>query len=202
MEKLTGPGPATSGLLYDANYDPELEDLRNQTKNKLFEYNAINPADEASKAKLLREMFGKCGQRFKIESTIHFDYGFNIEIGENFYANINLVILDQAKVTIGDNVFIGPNVGIYTAGHPVDVERRNLGLEYAFPVTIGNNVWIGGGVQIVPGVTIGDNVTIGTGSVVTKDIPSNVVAVGNPCKVLREVRESDKLAFTKPRYNT
>lgn len=200
MEKLTGPGNATSGMLYDANYDVELEELRNQTKIKLFEYNSIHPSKEEEKAAILKSLFHKTGERFKIESTIHFDYGFNIEIGENFYANVNLVILDQAKVTIGNNVFIGPNVGIYTAGHPVDVERRNLGLEYAFPVTIGNNVWIGGGVHIVPGVTIGDGSVIGTGSIVTKDIPSNVVAVGNPCKALRQVNDSDKHAFTTPRY--
>lgn len=200
MEKLTGPGNATSGMLYDANYDMELEELRNHAKIKLFEYNAIHPSKEEEKANILRNLFHKTGKKFKIEGTIHFDYGFNIELGENFYANINLVILDQAKVTFGNDVFIGPNVGIYTAGHPVDIERRNLGLEYALPVKIGNNVWIGGGVQIVPGVTIGDGAVIGTGSVVTKDIPSNFIAVGNPCKVLREVSESDKLAFTKPRY--
>lgn len=199
METLTGYGNATRGLLYDANYDAELIKLRNATKAKLFEYNALHPAKEDEKEAILRGLFGKVGKHLKIESTIHFDYGFNIEIGDNFYANVNLVILDQAKVTFGDNVFIGPNVGIYTAGHPVDVERRNQGLEYALPVKIGNNIWIGGGVQIVPGVTIGDGSVIGTGSVVTKDIPANSVAVGSPCKVMRHVREADKHAFTKPR---
>ena len=112
----------------------------------------------------------------------------NIEIGENFYANVNLVILDGAKVSIGANAFIAPNVGIYTAGHPLDAEQRNRGLEYARPVTIGNNVWIGAGVCILPGVTIGDNTVIGAGSVVTKDIPSNVLAVGNPCRVIKEIK--------------
>ena len=116
--------------------------------------------------------------------------GYNISIGDNFYANHNCVILDEAEVTFGNQVFIGPNVGIYTAGHPIDVERRNKHLEFARPIKIGNNVWIGGNVCILPGVTIGDNVTIGAGSVVTKDIPSNVTAFGNPCKVYKVNEEN------------
>ena len=119
------------------------------------------------------------------------DFGYNIEVGENFYANHGCVILDCAKVTFGDNVFIAPNCGFYTAGHPIDSKRRNAGLEYAHPITVGNNVWFGGGVQVMPGVTIGNNVVIGSGSVVTKDIPDNVVAAGNPCKVLRAITEED-----------
>ena len=115
----------------------------------------------------------------------------SIYIGDNFYANHNLVILDGAKVVIGDNVFIAPNVGIYTAGHPIDVERRLQGLEYAMPVTIGDNVWIGGGVSIIPGVNIGKNSVIAAGSVVIRDIPENVVAAGNPCKVIRKITEKD-----------
>jgi acetyltransferase-like isoleucine patch superfamily enzyme len=109
-------------------------------------------------------------------------------LGENFYANVNLVILDCAKVCIGSNVFIAPNVGLYTAGHPLDVERRNQGLEYARPITLGDNVWIGGGVTVLPGVTIGEGAVIGAGSVVTKDIPAHRVAVGNPCRVVRDNR--------------
>ena len=111
---------------------------------------------------------------------------------ENFYANHNLVILDGAKVTFGDNVFIGPDCGFHTAGHPIDFERRNRGLEYAYSITVGDNVWIGAGVQVMPGVTIGSNVVIGGGSVVVKDIPGNCVAVGNPCKVIRAITEEDK----------
>lgn len=126
-----------------------------------------------------------------IEGPVHCDYGFNIEIGDNFYANVNLVILDGAKVTIGDNVFIAPNTGIYTAGHPLEKDLRNQGLEYAKPVHIGNNVWIGAGVSIMPGVTIGDDTVIGAGSVVTRSIPSGVVAVGNPCKVLKKIASTD-----------
>jgi len=115
------------------------------------------------------------------------DYGSNIEIGENFYTNHNCVILDCAKVTFGDNVLIGPNCGFYTAGHPLDAVRRNQGLEYARPIHIGHNVWIGGGVQVAPGFTIGDDAVIGAGSVVTKDIPTGVLAAGNPCRVIRDL---------------
>ena len=132
---------------------------------------------------LLQKLFDD----FLIEQPFNCDYGYNIRIGENFYANVGCTILDVAPVTIGDNVMLAPNVNIYTAGHPLDAEIRNSGLEYAYPVNIGNNVWIGGNVTIVPGVTIGANTVIGAGSVVTKDIPANVVAVGNPCRVVRKI---------------
>ena len=132
-------------------------------------------------------MLGKTGEIFQIEPNFFCDYGYNIKIGENFYSNHNLVILDPAPVIFGDNVFIGPNCGFYTAEHPLDAERRNQGLEYAKPINVGNNVWFGGGVTVVSGVTIGDNVVIGAGSVVVKNIPSNVVAVGNPCKVIKQL---------------
>ena len=116
----------------------------------------------------------------------------NISVGENFYANYGCVIIDVCKVKIGDNVMLGPNVGIYTAGHPIDAEVRNSGLEFGKPITIGDNVWIGGSSVVNPGVSIGDCVVIGSGSVVTKDIPDNVIAVGNPCRVLRPITEEDK----------
>ena len=141
------------------------------------------------KNKLIKELLGKTKDSFTIEPSFYCDYGWNIEIGENFYSNHNLVILDPAKVTFGDNVFIGPNCGFYTAQHPLDIERRNKGLEWAFPITVGNNVWFGGNVTILPGVTIGDNCTIGAGSVVVKNIPANSLAVGNPCKVIRKIDE-------------
>lgn len=175
------------GLLYDANYDAEILADREKAKELLYEYNLLRPSQKEEKKQLLQLFLGKTGGNVIIEPPFACDYGYNIEVGENFFANMNCVILDGAKVQIGDNVFIAPNVGIYTAGHPLDVEQRNKGLEYAYPVTIGHNVWIGAGVNILPGVTIGDNVVIGAGSVVVKDIPSNVLAVGNPCKVLRKI---------------
>lgn len=131
------------------------------------------------------------GANATVLSPFHCDYGYNIEIGDNFFSNVNLVILDGAKVKIGNNVFIAPNVGIYTAGHPLDVEQRNSGLEYAYPITIGNNVWIGAGVSILPGVTIGDNTVVGAGSVVNRSLPSGVLAVGNPCRVIRKITEQE-----------
>ena len=132
-----------------------------------------------------------------IEQPFRCDYGKNIEVGNNFFANYNCVILDVAKVTIGENVMFAPNVSIYTAGHPIHPESRNSGYEYGIPVTIGNNVWVGGNVVITPGVTIGNNVVIGAGSVVTKDIPDNVIAVGNPCRVIREITEEDRKYYYK-----
>ena len=129
---------------------------------------------------------------FAIIAPFWCDYGYNIEIGDNFFANYNCVILDAATVKFGDNVIITPNCGFYTAGHPLDSERRSKGLEYAYPITIGDNVWFGGGVQVMPGVTIGSDTVIGSGSVVTKDIPEGVVAVGNPCRVIREINDNDR----------
>ncbi len=175
------------GELYDANYDEELIQERQKCKELLYDYNNLRPSEIESRSEIIRELFGKTGRNFLIEQPFHCDYGYNIEIGENFYANFNCVILDGAKVKFGDNVFIAPNCGFYTAGHPLDVEQRNKGLEYARPIVIGNNVWIGAQVCILPGVTIGDNCVIGAGSVVNKDIPANTLAVGNPCRVIREL---------------
>lgn len=186
---------AAAGLLYDANYDPSVLEMRLNSKIKLHEFNGMSPAKQQEKKEIIRNFLGRVGENFTIEGPFYCDYGFNIELGNNFYANVNLVILDGAKVIIGDNVFIAPNVGIYTAGHPLDRERRNQGLEYALPITIGNNVWIGAGVSIMPGVTIGDDTMIGAGSVVIHSIPSGVVAVGNPCRVLREINEADRKAY-------
>ena len=138
---------------------------------------------------IIKKLFKSTGENYKINPPFFCDYGYNISIGENFYSNYNLIILDVCEVSFGNNVFIGPNVGIYTAGHPVDVELRNNGVEYGKKIKIGNNVWIGGNVTILPGVTIGDNVTIGAGAVVTKDIPSNVTAFGNPCKVHKKNKD-------------
>lgn len=182
-----------NNLMYDANYDEELIKDRFVAKDMCFELNSLRPSEYLAQKEILKKLLGKTKESFYITPPFWCDYGYNIEVGENFYANHNLIILDGAKVIFGDNVFIAPNCGFYTAGHPVDFERRNKGLEYAYPITVGDNVWIGGGVQVMPGVTIGSNVVIGGGSVVVKDIPDNSVAVGNPCKVIRKITEYDKL---------
>jgi acetyltransferase-like isoleucine patch superfamily enzyme len=183
---------AARGLLYDANFAPDVLAKRKAAKRILHRLNGLPPDAEEERASLIKSLLGKTGKRFIVEGPFHCDYGFNIEVGENFYANVNLVILDGAKVTIGDNAFIAPNVGIYTAGHPLDEERRNAGLEYALPVTIGHSVWIGGGVSIMPGVTIGDGAIIGGGSVVTTDVPAGVVCAGNPARVVRNITGEDR----------
>lgn len=180
-----------AGKIYDANYDQELIDARADAKELCYDFNHARPSEEAKRQGIIRQLLGKTGNQFEITGPFYCDYGFNIEIGEKFYANHNLVILDGAKVTFGDNVFVAPDCGFYTAGHPLDADRRNKGLEYAKPITVGNNVWFGGGVKVMPGVTIGDGAVIGGGSVVTKDIPANMIAVGNPCKPIRETTEAD-----------
>jgi maltose O-acetyltransferase len=169
-----------AGEAYMSN-DPELVAERKRAKVLCYRY---NQEVENLNRDLLAQLLGYATDAY-LEPPFYCDYGYNLKLGDNFYANHNLVVLDCAPVTIGDNVFIGPNVVISTAGHPVDVHVRNSGQEYAKPIVIGNNVWIGATVTIVPGVEIGDNVTIGAGSVVTKSIPANCVAVGNPCRVLK-----------------
>lgn len=178
-----------AGELYNGN-DKELVTDRISAKKLCEEYNAVTYNDFQKRDRLLNRLLAFKGENTWIEPNFFCDYGYNIIMGDNFYSNHNLVILDCAEVTFGDNVFIGPNCGFYTAGHPLDYKARNYGLEYAKPIKIGNNVWIGGNVCVMPGVTIGDNVVIGGGSVVTKDIPSGVAAVGNPCKPVKEIPES------------
>ena len=181
-------------MLYDANNDTDLIEERKVAKDLCYNFNNLRPSDTIGQKKIIRQLLGKtASDSFSIIAPFWCDYGYNIEIGENFFANHNTVILDCAKVKFGNNVFVAPNCGFYTAGHPIDTERRNQGLEYAYPITVGDDVWIGAGVQVMPGVTIGSNVVIGGGSVVVKDIPSNVVAVGNPCRVLRPITDEDKL---------
>ena len=182
-------------LLYDANFDEELRRERILAKELCFDFNALHPSDEKRQHEIMKRLLGKTTGVFSILAPFWCDYGYNIEIGNNFFANHNTVILDGGKVTFGDNVFIAPNCGFYTAGHPIDFERRNAGLEYAYPIAVGDNVWIGGGVQVMPGVTIGSNVVIGGGSIVIKDIPDNSVAAGNPCRVIRKITEKDKKTF-------
>ena len=181
-----------AGMIYDANYDKELIEERKQAKDLCYRFNQLMPSDDDGQQELLRELLGSMGKNCEIKAPFWCDYGYNIEVGRNFFANHNTVILDAAKVTFGDNVFVAPNCGFYTAGHPIDANQRNAGLEYAKPITIGNDVWIGAGVHVMSGVTIGSNVVIGGGSVVVKDIPSDSVAVGNPCRVIRKITEEDK----------
>ena len=163
----------------------------------MYEFNHTRPSEVEKRDKLIREMFGKVGKHVWVEPPVYFSYGTNIHIGDNFYANFNFTIVDDYTVTIGDNVLIAPNVTISVTGHPVHHELRKAGEMFSFPVTIGNNVWIGSNVVINPGITIGDNSVIGAGSVVTKDIPPDVVAVGVPCKVIRSINERDKIFYYK-----
>ena len=176
-----------------------LDKERLEAKKKLHKFNNIAPENQQEKTKLLKELLGKTGENINIEPPFHCDYGYNIEVGENFFANYNFIVLDVGKVRIGDNAQIAPNVSIYTAGHPVHPESRNTGYEYGIDITIGNNVWIGGNTCILPGVTIGDNAVIGAGSVVTKDIPPDVIAFGTPCKVIRKITEDDRNYYFKDR---
>lgn len=187
-----------AGLPYKAWLDG-LEEERLLCKQRIYQYNLLPPDQRERIPALLKDLLGKTGDNIMIEPPFHCDYGWNIEVGENFFANYNLTILDVGKVIIGDNAQIAPNVSIYTAGHPIHPDSRNSGYEYGIPITIGNNVWIGGNVVILPGVTIGDNVVIGAGSVVSKDIPANRITVGNPCRIIREITEVDRRYYYKNR---
>jgi maltose O-acetyltransferase len=185
-----------AGLPYKAWLDGLAEE-RMATKKLIYAFNRCRPDQLKKQAKLLKKILGKTGKHLTIEIPFRCDYGYNIEVGENFFANYNLVILDVGKVVIGDNVQFGPNVSITTAGHPLHPDSRNSGYEYGIPITIGHNVWLGSNVVINPGVTIGNNCVIGSGSVVTKDIPDNMVAAGVPCKVLRPITEEDRVYYYK-----
>ena len=176
-----------AGEYYSA-IDPELVRELNETKDIIQQYNNLRPSDTQGRFEILKNLIGKMADdNALIIQPFFCDYGKHIRLGKRFFANFNFTVLDEAYVTIGDDCFIGPNVSIYTACHSTNPVERNSRKEWALPVTIGNNVWIGGSVTILPGVTIGDNVTIGAGSVVVKDIPSNVVAAGNPCRVIKRL---------------
>lgn len=178
------------GILYNAE-DQALIKERNHAKSLTRQFNE-HWEDKGRRNYLIGQIFGSLGKNVHLEAPIYLDYGYRTTIGSDFFSNFNLSILDGGGVEIGNHVFIGPNVGIYTANHPADVKRREKGYEWALPVKIGDKVWIGGGVTILPGVTIGDNSVIGAGSVVTKDIPANVVAAGNPCRIIKEAEEGDR----------
>lgn len=168
---------------------------RQKAKELLFEFNNLPPSKIKDRHQLIKPLFGKTKGTFYLEPPFRCDYGYNIEIGKNFYANYNFTILDAAKVKIGDHVLIGPNVSLITVNHPIDKDFRAKGYEISKEIIIENHVWLGANVTVNPGVIIGANSIIGSGSVVTKNIPENVIAVGNPCKVLRQITEKDKTDF-------
>lgn len=184
-----------AGELYMAK-DPELGKMNKRNRQLLYEFNHSEFDAVEQREKIIKKLLGRTGENIYFEPPFRCDYGAHIYIGENFYANFDCIMLDVAPITIGDDVMFGPRVGIYTAAHPIDPEIRKSGLEYGQPIAIGNNVWIGAGVIVNPGVTIGNDAIIGSGSVVTKDIPDGVVAVGNPCRVLRKTNEEDKHYWT------
>ncbi|MFD2968866.1 sugar O-acetyltransferase [Sphingobacterium bambusae] len=185
-----------AGEIYQA-MGRELFDERQHAKEQLYVFNNLAPSKIKARNQILKKLFGETTNLFFIEPPFRCDYGYNIFLGDNFYANFNLTILDCAPVTIGANVMIGPNVSLFTAGHPVHPEPRVAGWEFAKPINIEDNVWIGGHTVVNPGVRIGKNSVIGAGSVVTKDIPENVIAVGNPCRVLRVITDRDKQYYYK-----
>lgn len=187
-----------AGLPYKAWLDGLTEE-RTAARLLVHQLNSLSPDAHEERDGLIRKLLGKTGELVHIETPFRCDYGSNITVGNNFYANFNCTILDVGKVVIGENVMCAPNVSLYTAGHPVHPDSRNSGYEYGIAITIGNNVWIGGNVIVNPGVTIGNNVVIGAGSVVTKDIPDNVIAVGNPCRIIREITEEDRKYYYKDR---
>lgn len=183
---MTEKEKSHAGLLYQPN-DPELVADRDFTVKKLYDYNNMHPLNRDARQAAIRSLFGKVGDQCTVEQPLFCTYGYNTTVGDHFFLNVNCKLMDSGKITIGNNVFIAPNVCIITEEHSMDVTQRLAGLEYTHPVCIGDNVWICAGVIVLPGVTIGANCVIGAGSVVTKDIPPNCVAVGNPCKVIRSL---------------
>lgn len=181
------------GKLYCCEVKDEKRELMLKKRVEFMdEFNATSYGDFATREKLVRGIFKHVGKNVTVNKPFFCDYGCNISVGDNFYANFNCIILDVNEVEIGDNVFFAPNVCVYTAGHPIDKDVRNAYLEYGYKIKIGNDVWIGGNTVINPGVTVGSNVVIGSGSVVTHDIPSNCVAAGVPCRVIRPITDADR----------
>lgn len=188
---------AEAGLLYQAHLDPELYKGRKRSQELNYDYNQLRPCQQEERDKMIYDNFEKVGKNCIIEQPFFADFWERISVGDNFFANYNFVALAGNKIEIGNNVWIAPDCGLYAAGHPFDVQQRLEGIEYAWPIRIGNNVWIGGGVKIMGGVSIGDNTIIGAGSIVTKSIPANVLAAGNPCKVIREIKPEDDDKYKK-----
>ena len=180
--------------------DEELVNWQLQCLDRLYEFNMTRPTEMDKREKLLKEMFAEIGEDCYIEPPLHSNFGgHHVHFGNSVYANFNLTLVDDTHIYVGDHTMFGPNVVVATAGHPIVPELRELAYQYNAPVHIGRNCWLGAGVIVLPGITIGDNSVIGAGSVVTKDIPANVVAVGNPCRVLREINEQDKEYYFKGR---
>jgi len=192
---LSDKTKAEMGQLYHSDKDKELIAQRLVARNRCFQFNQLLPVQVDAQQDLLADFFNKAGEDLTIMAPFHCEYGSNITVGKNFYAQYNLVILDAALVTIGDNVVVGPNCTFATSGYPLDVEQRESGLEFAYPISIGDDVWIGANVVINPGVSIGEGSVIGSGSVVTHDVPAHVVTAGNPADVMRELRYEDKLKY-------
>lgn len=180
-----------SGELYSC-IDPELQQRQQECLEVLYDYNHSRPGETRRRVELLNKLLANMGENCYIEPPLHANWGCHTHLGNNVYANFNLTLVDDTDIYIGDSVMLGPNVVLATAGHPVEPELRRLVYQFNQPIHIGNNVWLGAGVIVLPGVTIGDNSVVGAGSVVTKDIPANVVAVGNPCRILREINEHDR----------
>lgn len=181
----------------DKTYEKLIAEQRLHAKDVVFDYNNTRPSDLEKKKEMLISLFAEGGDSAWIEAPMFVAYGCNTHLGKNFYANFNMVLVDDCEIFIGDNVMFGPNVTISVTGHPIDGEMRRKGTQFSLPVKIGNDVWVGSNVVILPGVSIGNNVVIGAGSVVTHDIPDNSVAMGVPCKVARAITEDDKLYFRK-----
>ena len=184
-----------AGKLFDAR-KKELRDIKHKAHTLCQKFNTIDEYDE-DRLSIIKEFIGNIGEKYYFQGPIQFNYGSHTFIGENFFSNFNLTVMDDARIYIGDNVMFGPRVSVFTAGHPIDADVRITGLEFGKEIKIGNNVWIGGNTVITPGVKIGDNVIIGAASVVTKDIEDNVIAVGKPCKILRKITEKDKIYWNK-----
>ena len=188
-----------TGEIYFPN-DEEIMKEQIKKLDRLYDFNMTRPTELEKRGAMLKEMFAEIGEDCYIEPPLHSNFGGgHVHFGKNVYANFNLTLVDDTHIYVGDYTMIGPNVTIATAGHPILPELREKGYQFNMPVHIGKNCWIGAGAVILPGITIGDNVVVGAGSVVTKDLPSNVVAVGNPCKVLREVNEYDREYYFKGR---
>lgn len=179
--------------------DPELIKEQEECLELLYDFNQTRPSEGKKRTELLQTLLAECGEDVYVEPPLHANWGRYTHFGSHVYANFNLTLVDDTHIYVGDNVMFGPNVTLATAGHPIEPNLRIKVAQYNMPIHIGNNVWIGAGTVVVPGVSIGDNSVIGAGSVVTKDIPANVVAYGNPCRIAREIGERDKKYYYKDR---